>query len=66
MQLLAHVLPANVPLALSSDKCPALDDFVAQIKGNSETSQLFESVQADVVMSVNSSGAMGMKYMDLS
>jgi len=51
---------------LSSDKCPALDDFVAQIKGNSETSQLFESVQADVVMSVNLSGSVGMEYMDLS
>ncbi len=48
------------------DKCPALDDFVAQIKGSSETSQLFESVQADAVMSISSSGAIGMEPMELS
>lgn len=52
-----------------SDKCPALMDFVNQIKTTADTAQLFESIQADTVLSFASSGptsGSGMESMDLS
>lgn len=50
------------------DKCPALVDFVNQIKTNADTAQLFESIQADTVLSFTSSGpsGSGIESMDLS
>ena len=43
-------LPPSPCLSLSpslTDKSPQLTEFVAQIKANADTAQLFESVQAD-------------------
>lgn len=65
--------PIPIPLSLSHslcvslDKCPALVDFVGQIKGTADTAQLFESIQADAALSfMASSGPGGMESMDLS
>ena len=52
---------------ISIDKCPALVDFVNQIKTTADTAQLFESIQADAVLSfASSAGSSAMESMDLS
>ncbi len=49
-----------------SDKCPALVDFVNQIKANPETTQMFESIQADATLALSGSSGTGIESMDLS
>ena len=49
------------------DKCPALVDFVNQIKTNADTAQLFESIQADASLSFSRpTPGSAMESMDLS
>lgn len=54
-------------LCFPPDKCPALVDFVSQIKATADTAQLFESIQADAALAFTaSSGPAGIESMDLS
>jgi hypothetical protein len=43
-----------------------LVDFVAQIKANADTAQLFESIQADASITITTPTAAGMEPMELS
>ena len=47
-----------------TDKSPQLMDFVAQIKSNTDTAQLFESIQADATITISSLHSV--ESMDLS
>ena len=49
-----------------TDKCTLLVDFVAQIKANADTAQLFESIQADASITITTPTASGMEPMELS
>ena len=48
----------------SADKSPLLTEFILQIKSNTDTSQLFESIKADATLTV--AAATGVERMDLS
>ena len=51
----------------SLDKSPLLMDFVAQIKANADTAQIFESIQADATITITMTGpGPGVEMMELS
>ena len=61
------ILSLSLSLSLSLiDKCTLLVDFVAQIKANADTAQLFESIQADASITITTPTAAGMEPMELS
>lgn len=49
-----------------SDKSPQLMDFVAQIKANADTAQLFESIQHDATITIPTATAAGVEAMEVS
>lgn len=58
-------VPQAIPtFHLPADKSPQLMDFVAQIKSNTDTAQLFESIQADATITISSLHSV--ESMDLS
>ena len=63
MLSLSLSLPSFPP---HTDKCTLLVDFVAQIKANADTAQLFESIQADASITITTPTASGMEPMELS
>ena len=65
----AHTHPTHI-LALThptlTDKSPQLMDFVAQIKANADTAQLFESIQHDATITIPTPTGGGVESMDVS
>ena len=49
-----------------ADKSPQLMDFVAQIKANADTAQLFESIQHDATITIPTATAAGVEAMEVS
>ena len=54
----------SFPFLSSADKSPLLTEFILQIKSNTDTAQLFESIKADATLTV--AAATGVERMDLS